>query len=565
MNSHHNPNQNPATASAVHQVNSNQQACNGNAGGLFPNNRPIVAPGSFMNYLNQPFPLQNTTPQFPMGIAAFNPQQNFNPFPVNQFNPSQQQQQGQFFANNSMNRPVYNQNVGLPNQQVIMQNTIQNIYQLLQLQNSNYPQCPPGNFPMFQNQIPNVMNHQTPGFLPNQQFVMPNFNGPLQHHNQGQQMPNMGQQLQGNPFLPLAPGSVQPQQSQNLLPTPHNLQNQIAPQNHNFLMNGPLQHANQGQQGFVPPLMDVNASRQIVNMGQQQGNSLLPQNPCPTVTNFQEKHGNMPQHKNFTGDKKNDSSYKGFNSQFHHAKHGYNGNMNKEGKNNAAVNSGPRNSNFEKRKVPTLNYTEQEIKQWREARKKHYPTNLCKKEETLSDVTNQESILRRQQLKEILAKQAELGCEVAEIPSNYLSSPQKQNPKIEKFEKERFKKGKFHNKRGTQFNDNRIIKKTRQENQDYQSKNPNNPKERDPSLLQKLLTRDIKRDQNHLLQVFRFMAVNAFFSGDPDESLRFPSVIVREMGVEVAGEPPCSVLEGGEKAVEKVDVVSDEEEGEIFD
>ncbi|KAI3519657.1 hypothetical protein L1887_08872 [Cichorium endivia] len=86
-------------------VNSNQQVCNGNAGGLFPKNRPIVAPGSLMNYLTQPFPLQNTTPQFPMGISGFNPQQNFNSFPVNHFNPSQQQQ-GQFFANNSMNRPV---------------------------------------------------------------------------------------------------------------------------------------------------------------------------------------------------------------------------------------------------------------------------------------------------------------------------------------------------------------------------------------------------------------------------------------------------------------------------
>lgn len=51
----------------------------------------------------------------------------------------------------------------------------------------------------------------------------------------------------------LAPVSVQPQQSRNLLATPHNSQIQIAqsvgPQNHNFDMNGPLQH--QEQQGFV--------------------------------------------------------------------------------------------------------------------------------------------------------------------------------------------------------------------------------------------------------------------------------------------------------------------------
>ncbi|CAI9282239.1 unnamed protein product [Lactuca saligna] len=548
MNPHHNSNQNPATPSAAQQVNSvtNQQTCNGNVGGLLPNNRPIAPPSCFMNFPNQPFPLQNTMAQFPTGFPGFNPQQNFNPFPVNQFNPCQQQ--AQFFPNNSMNRPVYNPNVALPNEQVIMQNTIQNIYQLLQLQsqsqNPNYPQCPPGNFPMFQNQIPNLMSHQNPGFLPNQQFSMPNFNGSLQHANQGQQ-------LQGNPFLPHAPNSVQPQQSPNLL-----LQNQIpqgvVPQNHNFLPNqmnpsGPMQHANQGQKG-------------------QQGTSILPQKPSPTVTNFQEKHGNninggwTSPHKNFTGDKKNDTSqsHKGFKSQFHHGKHAYNGNMNQEGKNNAAVNSRHKNSistKFEK-KVPSLKYTEQEIKQWREARKKHYPTNVNKSKE------EEASVLRRQQLKEILTKQAELGCEVADIPSHYLSGPEKH---IQKHEKERFKKGKFQKKRGNKFQNDRITKKTR-------SENPNKPTEnkRDPSLLQKLLTKDIKRDQNHLLQVFRFMVVNSFFSGQPKKPLRFPDVIVRETGAgevagEVAGEPDSLVVEGGEKVVEKVDVDSDEEEGEITD
>ncbi|KAL4558756.1 hypothetical protein LXL04_036958 [Taraxacum kok-saghyz] len=549
----HNSNQNAATPSAVQQVNpviNQQQPCNGNGniGGLFPNNRPMGPPPCFMNFPNQPFPMQNTPPgQFPNGITGFDPQQqNFNSFPVNQFmNPSQQQGQiqGQFFPNNSMNRPVYNQNVGLPlpNQQAIMQNTIQNICQLLQLQNSNYAaQCPPPvGFPMFQNhQMPaNVMNHhQNMGFIPNQQFSMPNYCNPLQ-----QLVPNMGQQLQGTPFLPHSSGPVQVQN------------HQIAPQNpSSFVPNqmvGNMQH-NANIQGQQRPLMDHNASRQ--------GTSHLPQNP----TNFQDKNGNMPANvnvkggsrNNFTGDKNNDASHshRGFKSQFHHAKTklGYNGNMNRaEGKNNA---SGPRNpTNFEKKKVPTLKYTDEEIKQWREARKKHYPTNINHQNSNEHDT----SILRRQQLKEILAKQAELGCEVADVPSHYLSGGSSQNQLTEKHQKQfPTEKHRFNNKRQTPFQNDRITKKKRP----HHNPNKTNDPVRDPSLLQKLLTRDIKRDQNHLLQVFRFMAVNSFFSGGPtDKCLRFPRVIV---GPDVAD---CSVVgEGGDVAG---DVESEEEEGQITD
>lgn len=626
MNPHHNSNQNPAAASAVQQVNSviNQQMCTGNAGGLFPSNRPIVAPSGFMNFPNQPFPLQNTMGQFPNGIGGFNPQQNFNSFPVNQFNPSQQQQ-GQFFAHNPMNPNAYNQNVGLPNEQVILQNTIQNICQLLQLQNP--AQCPPVNFPMFQNQIANVMSHQNPGFLANQQFGLSNSNGPVQHANQGQQrfvspmdgnaskqLPNMGQQLHGNMFLPHASGSVQTQQA---LATVTNFQHQIAqgmgPQNHSYPQNqvfgmansnGPGQHVNQGQQRFVAPMMDVNASRPIASTGQQ-GSLILPhasasvqkQNPCPTLTNFEDNRGNMPansnagwnesQRKNFNGHKKNDASHKGFKSQFQHAKHvkekfgTYNGNMNKEGNNIAAVNSGLRNSTnqIHSEKKFCVKYTEQEIKQWREARKKHYPSSAnvekkCKKEQALSDLTNQEAMLRRQQLKEILTKQAELGCEVADVPSYYLSSSEKQVPRGKKHEREKYKKGKkFHNKRGTPLedDDDRITKKTRPGNQDSPK-----PKQREPSLLQKLLTRDIKRDKTHLLQVFRFIAINSFFTHEP---LRFPTVIVRETNADVALETTSSsssVFNVSEKAVdvncndgkcngEALLEKPEEEEGEIND
>lgn len=179
---------------------------NGNVGGLFPNNMPVVGPPCFMNFPGQPFPLQNISGQFPNGIGGFIPQQNFNPFPINQFNLAQQQQQGQFLA--------YQQNVGLPSEQALVQNTIQNIYQLLQLQNSNFTHCPPGSFPVLPNQIVNVMNPQNPGFPVNQQFGMSSTNGPVQHANHGPQ--NMGQQINGNPFLPGVSGTVQAQQPQNL-------------------------------------------------------------------------------------------------------------------------------------------------------------------------------------------------------------------------------------------------------------------------------------------------------------------------------------------------------------
>ncbi|KAJ9541412.1 LOW QUALITY PROTEIN: hypothetical protein OSB04_027918 [Centaurea solstitialis] len=560
-------------------INQQQQVCNNG------NSRPIVAPSGFMNFPpNQPpFPLQNTMGgQFP--FAGFNPQQNFNNNPFPQFNPSQQQQ-GQFSVhNNSMNPNAYNQNV---NQQLILHNTIQNICQLLQLQ--NHP--PVVNLPMFQNQIPNVMNHQNPGFFANQQ------------------LPNMGQ---GNPFLPQASGSVQSQQALATVPNfQHQISQGMGPQNHSYPQNqlfgmansnGPGQPVHQGQQRLVAPMMDVNASRQMANTGQQ-GNLLSPhasasvqnQNPHPTLPNFKDNHGNMPangnarwtesQRKNFTGNKKNDVSHKGFKSQFQHAKHvkekfgTYNGNMNKEGNNNAAVNSGPPNSTnqIHSEKKFCVKYTEQEVKQWREARKKHYPSSAnvekkCKKEQALFDVTNQEAILRRQQLQEILTKQAELGCEVADVPSYYLSGPEKQRiPRGKKQEREEYKKGKkkkFQDKKrgraAVEGDDEGMTKKTRQDS----ANNNNKPKQR-PSLLQKLLTRDIKRDKNHLLQVHS----NQLFLHWGD-SLRFPSVIVRETNADVALET-ASVSNVSEKVVDvyyddgkcngELEKPEEDEEGEITD
>lgn len=45
--------------------------------------------------------------------------------------------------------------------------------------------------------------------------------------------------------------------------------------------------------------------------------------------------------------------------------------------------------------------------------------------------------------------------------------------------------------------------------------------EREPTLLEKLLSPEIKREKSHLLQIFRFMVNNSFFSEWPNKSLNF--------------------------------------------
>ncbi|KAD4385235.1 hypothetical protein E3N88_25403 [Mikania micrantha] len=430
MNPHQNSNQIPASNSAVlQQVNPviNQPMFNGN-------NMPVASPLCFMNFPTQPFQLQNTLPN---GIGGFNP------LLANQFNPSQ----AQFFAHSPMNPTAYHQNVGLSGQQVLLQNTIQNICQLLQLQNPNYTQCLPGNVPMFQNQIVNAMNPQNPV---NHQFPMSSFNSPQ----------NL---VQGNLLSPGASGPVQIQQ----------------PQNHHATLTN-----SQGNHKIVP----TNVNGAWVES----------------------------QHKNFKGHKTYDASHKGSKSHKHvKEKFGiYKGNMRKaKGGDNLAADSVSQNStNFEKKSKRKI---------------RHCLMAPTKKPCYVASIV-------LQQLKEILAKQAELGCEVADIPASYLLGPNKQNRR----EKQHYKRGKFHNKRGTSFQD-RIGKKARPNGQ-----KPNHQ----PSLLQKLLTQDIKSDKNRLLQVLRFITANSFLTA---ESLRFPSVTVRETHVD--GVATCSVYK------------AEEEEGEIID
>lgn len=152
------------------------------------------------------------------------------------------------------------------------------------------------------------------------------------------------------------------------------------------------------------------------------------------------------------------------------------------------------------------------------------------------------------QLKEVLAKQAELGIEVAEIPSHYLKNSENrglQNEGKNKFSDKR----KFQNKFNKKLDRKGRFGK-RQKFADNFSESPL-LKKRKPTLLQKLLSADISKDKSHLFQVFRFMVINSFFKHCPDKPLRYPSVMVKENGSEVDTEKDVS-KRGNEGAVKKI-------------
>ncbi|KAK7366453.1 hypothetical protein VNO80_08443 [Phaseolus coccineus] len=96
-------------------------------------------------------------------------------------------------------------------------------------------------------------------------------------------------------------------------------------------------------------------------------------------------------------------------------------------------------------------YSEQEIQQWRESRKKNHPCNNFQKRhsECLMDSKVIKREVLQRELKEVLAKQAELGIEVAEIPSHYLKNSENQGLQNEgknKFSDKRKFQNKFNKK-----------------------------------------------------------------------------------------------------------------------
>lgn len=502
---------------------------------------------AFLNVPNSQF-FQNA--MFPLGqfTNGFVPQ-NFNSMGLNQFNLPQLS--GQIIPQNLINQGG---GISFPNGgQFFMQTPMQNM-------GGQFVQMPMGvNVPFLQNQ---VRGPQNPSFNGNQQFGVMGFNGVSMQSNQQQNAANGNQQLQGNSSVQPVFGSVQPQQTQDIQP-------------------------------------------QVFN--NQQGN---PRND--SVINNMAHNGRNSQRKNFDRHPRQDRT-QGFKSQNHHMQNGKgkfknpNGRGAKGYQNEYARKSGiPDPSNgaqVEKKKFPPPNYTEQEIQQWREARKRHYPSKSniekkFKKKMAKSELADAEAKLRRQQLKEVLVKQAELGCEVAEIPSHYLSDSEKQVQGADQNRPAFNKKGRSRNrsnKRGRHEND-RFGKKQRPSNNNPANTNDQNaskqmqrtgnhntstvPK-RDPTLLQKLLSADIRRDRSRLLQVFRFMVMNSFFKDQPEKPLMFPTVIVKEtqgeaepmeqkhLHVEDEDEDGTeSQVKNVRKAkgrVNKASAGAQEEEGEIID
>ena len=133
-----------------------------------------------------------------------------------------------------------------------------------------------------------------------------------------------------------------------------------------------------------------------------------------------------------------------------------------------------------------------------------------------------------------------MGFELPELPPGYLSETEGQPREPQGNEKEsrwrtQQRDSRFGNRGGRGNN-----KRQRNDRRDFQSKRPRewNPshamvKSREPTLLQKLHSSDIKRDRHRLLHTFKFMAQNNFFKDWPDKPLEFPRVEVNQIELEL--------------------------------
>lgn len=444
-------------------------------------------------------------------------------------------------------------------------------------------------------QNPNQVNVSRPPFVHNMQNSAQQFNQNMGFQNGQFCMPNMLQNM--NQFMPFQmPNSSQvvsygvPICPPYMMGVMNQAPRATVPQNPTFFANPQFgvghcnqvgQQVNQAQQNAVPPKTDANALRPSPFPAQQLqgGNSSAPLNQNLQASVFTRAQGNAVNNggidnpssnwknspnKNYTRNPNGGQLQGGFQkSQFHHMKNAKRtfGSPNEHkgkgfGKERAGK-FGQANSNNqarEQKRSLSLTYTEKEIQQWREARRKNFPSkDIIEKKQTekLADAEaiDREAKLRRAQLKEILAKQAELGVEVAEVPSYYLSDSEKQGQGREENRMPMNKKGRF---RKGRYDKREFAKKQRLADKD--SSGVPSLNKRNPTLLQKLLSADIKRDKSHLLQVFRFMVTNSFFTDWPDKPLKFPLVIVKEGGcegqvVEEKSSPVGKDAEGSSKTV----------------
>jgi cleavage and polyadenylation specificity factor subunit 4 len=481
----------------------------GNNGPMVSSNRPIGAP-------NHSIPMQSGMPvlgstfvmpqlgQYPSGFYP----QNLNPMslaPMNLF-----QSPNQFFAHNSGNPPQYpSQSSVFMNGQFCLQNPMQPINQFVQMPLSNGTQVGPHSMHLPSNQVSHGLAPQNPAFFPNPQFGI----------------------LHNNAVL-------QPNQDQHKLALS-------------------TMGANATAQGNSPLLQHTQRDFRASGSTKSQGNF----GKDSGINNWNNNRKNS-QNRKVTKDRRRDESHGGFSKpqsrnvqnakgKFNfHNKHGGKGKL-ANSTNQTQARDQKKTQAVQRRPLPVYYYTEQEIKQWREERRKNYPSKCnVKKKLTESDVKVKDAMLRRQRLKEILAKQAQLGCEVAEIPPCYLSDSEKQGRRKEVGNQVLTNKGNSqtkYNKRGRFHQNGRFSKKQQVANHD--SSNFTNPdeqfskkqklrdndsrtkpslNEKQPTLLQRLLSADIRKDKHHLLQAFRFMVMNSFFKDWPEKPLSFPLVTVKD-------------------------------------
>ncbi|KAG4143281.1 hypothetical protein ERO13_D06G179500v2 [Gossypium hirsutum] len=426
---------------------------------------PLLNNVGFMNGANQQFPTQNNSTGFPQIGPVFPNMNNLAMFP---------QLPAQF--NNSLHNPNQPNWLNLPQQNNMGLTNGQQQRQQLQQQQL-----------FLQNQLQNVsqlLNSQLPDLS---QFV------------------SGGQAIVPNPHF----GIMRPNQMQ--------------------------QQANQSQQN----LADVNAS----NL------SSVPASLVPGDPSFGRPMGgpgkNSQNMNNFPGrNAKRDSKWGSQKSKFqqprfHQADNGKrafassNGHKKKGPDNERAAkfpHSNSANPAKEKRRSLALTYTEEEIRKWREERKKFYPTKAnIKKKLSGKEADSEVEKSRSEQLKEILAKQAELGVEVAEIPPQYLLGLEKRVNGREENRRPSTKRGRFgmrNDKRGRPDKRDCISKKPRPTTEE--SFDGSSFSKRSPTLLQKLLRADIRKDKSWLLQVLRFMVMNSFFKDWPEKPLKFPVVVVKD-------------------------------------
>lgn len=484
---------------------------------------PMFQPGLMMNLQNPLMALPNN----PLGASPFTPGQmgfansaanypaqgQFNLVPnVNQMNMNSCLPLAQFFGQNIPNLvQQLGQNMGLNNGQFCLpfQNMNQHVIPGQMMNMSQVPSHNPYGGP---NQQAAPMPFQNPGFSTIQPFGVNQAMHPVNQNTQNfipqamggagsNQLPASAQPLQGNSTV-MFNSSTQPQQARNLQSPAF-----VGSQGNSSISDG-----GNGSNSFSNNLAHKDFMRNSKKRFQK--------NQTHHMKNEKKKFG-------FPGGQKG----KGFHN---------------ERRNKFGGVSSTDQVNDQKRSL-SLVYTDQEIRQWREARRKNYPssTNVQKKlteKQTDCTLVDKEAQLLRQELKEILAKQAELGVEVADIPPEYLSYSEKHDNRKQCGDLSRLgevaegastgkeKSRNRFNKRGRHEKKNRSRKKGKLEKH-LSNKVP--LKKREPTLLQKLLKADVGRDRSQLLQALRFMVMNSFFKVWPNKPLKFPSVMVKENGGEI--------------------------------